>query len=63
MCFIEKRTAVDIDVCPERRSPRYHETCLDLESVAGFSAAVSKPRSVWLPVSKQRVVSRFAGRV
>ena len=58
-----ERTAVDVDVCPERRSPRYHETCLDLESVAGFSAAVSKPRSVWLPVSKQRVVSRFAGRV
>ena len=26
-----ERTAVDVDVCPERRSPRYHETCLALE--------------------------------
>ena len=25
-----ERTAVDVDVCPERRSPRYHETCLAL---------------------------------
>ena len=32
----------------ERRSPRYHETCLALESVEESSAAVSKPRSVWL---------------
>ena len=23
-----KRAAVDVDVGPERRSPRYHETCL-----------------------------------
>ena len=36
--------AVDIDVCLERRSPRYHETCLALESVEESSAAVSKPR-------------------
>ena len=43
-----ERAAVDIDVCPERRSPRYHETCLALESVEESSAAVSKPRSVWL---------------
>ena len=43
-----ERTAVDIDVCPERRSLRYHETCLALESVEESSAAVSKPRSVWL---------------
>ena len=28
-----KRAAVDVDVGPERRSPRYHETCLALESV------------------------------
>ena len=28
-----ERAAVDVDVCPERRSPRYHETCLALESV------------------------------
>ena len=43
-----ERTAVDIDVCPERRSLRYHETCLALESVEESSAAVSKPRCVWL---------------
>ena len=35
--------AVDVDVGPERRSPRYHETCLALESVKESSAAVSKP--------------------
>ena len=29
-------------------SLRYHETCLALESVEESSAAVSKPRSVWL---------------
>ena len=28
-----ERAAVDVDVGPERRSPRYHETCLALESV------------------------------
>ena len=28
-----EQTAVDIDVCPERRSLRYHQTCLALESV------------------------------
>ena len=38
----------EIDVCPERRSPCYHETCLALESVEEGSAVVSKPRSVWL---------------
>ena len=36
------------------RSPpflsRYRETCLALESVAESSAAVSKPRCVWLRV-------------
>ena len=45
-----KRAAVDVDVGPERRSPRYHETCLALESVKESSAAVSKPRCVWLRV-------------
>ena len=46
-----ERAAVDVDVGPERRSPRYHETCLALESVKeGNSAAVSKPRCVWLRV-------------
>ena len=28
-----ERAAVDVDVGPERRSPRYHETCLAPESV------------------------------
>ena len=45
-----ERAAVDVDVGPERRSPRYHETCLALESVEESSAAVSKPRCVWLRV-------------
>ena len=42
-----ERAAVDVDVGPERRSPRYHETCLALESVKESSAAVStcKPRA------------------
>ena len=40
--------AVDVDVGPERRSPRYHETCLALEGVKESTAAVSKPRCVWL---------------
>jgi hypothetical protein len=43
-----ERAAVDVDVGPERRSPRYHETCLALESVEESSAAVSEPRGVWL---------------
>ena len=49
-----ERAAVDVDVGPERRSPRYHETCLAVESVKESSAAVSKPRGVWLrmPVVK-----------
>ena len=49
-----ERAAVDVDVGPERRSPRYHETYLALESVEESSAAVSKPRCVWLrmPVVK-----------
>ena len=45
-----ERAAVDVDVGPERRSPRHHETCLALESVKESSAAVSKPRCVWLRV-------------
>ena len=45
-----ERAAVDVDVGPERRSPRYHETCLALESVEEGSAAVSEPRCVWLRV-------------
>ena len=48
-----ERAAVDVDVGPERRSPRYHETCLALEKVDDddveeSSAAVIKPRCVWL---------------
>ena len=45
-----ERAAVDVDVGPERRSPHDHETCLALESVKESSAAVSKPRCVWLRV-------------
>ena len=45
-----ERAAVDVDVGPERRSPRYHETDLALESIKEGSAAVSKPRGVWLRV-------------
>ena len=45
-----ERAAVDVDVGPERRSPRYHETCLALESVKESSAAGRKPRCVWLRV-------------
>ena len=41
-----ERAAVGVDVGPERRSPRYHETCLALESVEESSAAVSNPRCV-----------------
>ena len=36
-----ERAAVDVDVGPERRIPRYHETCLALESIKEGSAAVS----------------------
>ena len=46
----EQKAAVDVDVGPERRSPRYHGTCLALESVKQGSAAVSEPRCVWLRV-------------
>ena len=45
-----ERAAVDVDVGPERRSPRYHESCLALESVEESSAAVLEPRCVWLRV-------------
>ena len=44
------RAAIDVDVGPERPSPRYHETCLALESVTESSAAVLEPRCVWLRV-------------
>ena len=30
-CLGRERAAVDVDVGPERRSPRYHETCLARE--------------------------------
>ena len=54
-----ERAAVYVDVGPERRSPRYHETCLALESVEESSAAVSKPRCVWLrvPIGKKEVAA------
>ena len=32
-----EQAAVDVDVGPERRSPRYHETCLALESITIFA--------------------------
>ena len=47
-----ERAAVDVDVGPERRSPRYHETYLALESIKEGSAAGSKPRGVWLRVPR-----------
>ena len=63
-----ERAAVDVDVGPERRSPRYHETCLALESVKESSAAVNKPRGVWLrmPIVKnleeaRRLAQQLAG--
>ena len=45
-----ERAAVNVDVGPERRSPRYHETCLALESFEESSAAVGEARCVWLRV-------------
>ena len=45
-----ERTAVNVDVGPERRSPGHHETCLALESVRERSAAGRKPRCEWLRV-------------
>ena len=48
-----ERAAVDVDVGPERRSPRYQETGLALESAKESSAAVSKPRGVWLPLERK----------
>ena len=44
------RTAVSVDVDAEHCSPRYHETCLALESIKEGSAAVSEPRCVRLRV-------------
>ena len=60
-----ERAAVDVDVGPERRSPRYHETCLAFESVEESSAAVSKPRCVWLrvPIFKDLEEARLPVRV
>ena len=38
-----ERAAVDVDVGPERRSPRYHETCLALErEKVGFTEKTAK---------------------
>ena len=49
-----ERAAVDVDVGPGRRSPRYHETCLAVESVKESSEAVSKPRCVLLRAHRQK---------
>ena len=38
-----ERAAVDVDVGPERRRPRYHETCLALESIKCLVALVTRP--------------------
>ena len=45
-----ERAAGDVDVDPERPSPRYHEACLALDSVEDSSAAVLQPRCVGLHV-------------
>ena len=47
-----ERAAVDVDVGPERRSSRYHETCLALESVEESSAAVG---NLWPALHLQSV--------
>ena len=47
-----ERAGVDVDVDPERRSPRYHETCLALESVEESSAAVG---NLWPALHLQSV--------
>ena len=44
--FVGSGRPVGVD--PARRSPRYHEPCLDLERVEESGAAVLEPRSVWL---------------
>ena len=49
-----ERAAVDVDVGPERRSPRYHETCLALESVEESSAAVNLLYKNRAPFIKQK---------
>ena len=45
MLEVWERAAVGVDVDPERRSPRYHETCLALERVEESSKAVSEERT------------------
>ena len=58
-----ERATVDVDVGPERRSLRYHETCLALESVEEGSAAVSEPRCVWLRVHIVKDLEKARRRV
>ena len=43
-----ERAAGSVDVDPEHRSTRYHETCLSLESVEESRAAVWEPCGAWL---------------
>ena len=49
-----ERAAVDVDVGPERRSPRYHETLRPVLLLRVLKKAarryISKPRCVWLRV-------------
>ena len=47
-----ERAGVGVDVDPERRSPRYHETYLALESVEESSAAVG---NLWPALHLQSV--------
>ena len=42
-----ERANLCVDVGAECRSPRYHETCLALESVEERSAAAGRPSCVW----------------
>ena len=57
-----QRAAVDVNVGPERRSPRDHETCLALESVEESSTTVLQPRGVWLrmPIVKNLEEARLS---
>ena len=57
-----ERAAVNVDVGPERRSPRYHETYLALESVeessACFWAAVERFFLILCEVRKRELSGR-----
>ena len=48
-----ERAAVDVDVGPERRSPRYHETCLAL------AANKKKVKGGWLSRRKKMALRKY----